>query len=88
MVRRLGSGFGELLDDGGRRRNIRVAEAEVDDVATLAPQPPLQLVDGREDVRGQVADAAELHRGPRLHPRPEEACPCRVVLVSRPARAR
>ena len=62
MVRRLRRRLGELLDDGSRRRDVRVAEAEVDDVAALAPQPPLQLVDGGEDVRRQVADAAELHR--------------------------
>src|SRR5262245_37689271 len=62
MVRGLGRRLGELLHDGRRRRDIRVAESEVDDVAALAPQAALQLVDGRENVRRQVSDAAELHR--------------------------
>jgi hypothetical protein len=61
VVGRLGRRLGELLDDCGRRGNVRVAEPEVDDVPPFAPQPPLELVHCREDVRGQVADPAELH---------------------------
>ena len=49
-------------------------EATVDDVPALAPQPPLQLVDGREDIRRQVSDAAELHPA-RLQRLPEDPWP-------------
>ena len=71
MICRPRRGFGELLDDRSRRRDVGVAEPEIDDVAAFSPQPPLQLVDGREDVRRQVPDAAELHRA-RLHRPPED----------------
>jgi len=43
-----------------RRADVGVAEAEVDDVASRAAQLALQLVDAREDVRRQVADAPEV----------------------------
>ena len=58
MVRRLQRGLAQLLDGDLGRRDVRVAEPEVDHVAALAPQLALQLVDCREDVRGQVVDAA------------------------------
>ena len=35
------------------RGDVRIAEAEVDHVAPVAPQLALQLVDRREDVRRQ-----------------------------------
>ena len=54
-------GLPQLLDGDRRRREIRVAEAEVDHVVSLAPQLPLQLVHGREDVGRQVVDAVKLH---------------------------
>jgi hypothetical protein len=58
-------GLGELVDDDRRRRKVGVAKAEVDHVLAGAPQLPLQLVDGGEDVRRQVRDAPELHRANR-----------------------
>ena len=61
MVRRLGGRLGELRDDIGVRRDVRVAEAEVDYVATLRPQASLQLVHCREHVRRKLVDAPELH---------------------------
>ena len=61
MVRRLRGGLGELGDDVGMRRDVRVAETEVDHVATLRPQATLQLVHRREHVRRKLVDAPELH---------------------------
>ena len=54
-------GLPQLLDGDRRRREIGVAEAEVDHIVSLVPQLPLQLVDGREDVGRQVVDAVKLH---------------------------
>jgi hypothetical protein len=50
-----------LLDGDLGRRDVRVAEAQVDHVVPLAAQLALQRVHGREDVRGQVVDPAKLH---------------------------
>ena len=54
-------GLAQLLDGDRRRREIGVAEAEVDHIVSFAPQLPLQLVHGREDVGRQVVDAVKLH---------------------------
>ena len=62
VVDGLGRGLGELLDRDRGRGDVRIAEAEVDHVAALAPQLALQLVDGREDVRGEIVNSPELHR--------------------------
>ncbi len=51
----------ELRDRDLGRRDVGVAEAEVDDVLARPPQVELELVRDREDVRRQRADAAELH---------------------------
>ena len=61
MVARLRRRLGELLHDERRRRDVRVAEAEVDHVASLGAKAALQRVDRREDVRRKLVDAAELH---------------------------
>jgi hypothetical protein len=61
VVPRVERGLAELLDRDRGRRDVRVAEAQVDDVPALAAQLALQLVDRREDVRRQVVDAAKLH---------------------------
>ena len=61
FVRRLA----ELLDGDLRRGDVGVAEAEIDHVRPCPPCLDLQPVDDREDVRRQVGDAAELHRGQR-----------------------
>ena len=63
MVRGLERGLAQLLDGDLRRGDVGIAEAEVDHVAALAPQLPLQLVDGREDVRRQLVDPVKLHFG-------------------------
>ena len=62
VVHRLGGGLRELLDGDVGRGDVGVAEAEVDHVATLAPELALQLVDRREDVGREIVDSPELHR--------------------------
>src|SRR5450756_1223375 len=54
-------GFRELLDGGVGRRDVRVAETEVDHVPTGPARLELEAVDDREDVRGKAQDPAELH---------------------------
>ena len=60
VVRRLR----QLLDGQVGRRDVGVAEAEVDDVEPGAARLDLQPVDDREDVRGQACDPPELHDAP------------------------
>ena len=50
------------LDGGLRARPVGVAEAEVEDVVPFGAQARLQLVDGRQDVRGKRGQARELVR--------------------------
>ena len=52
-------GFYKLFNDVGRRRHVRVAHAEVDDVHALGPVFRLQPVDLGEDVGRQPLDAVE-----------------------------
>ena len=61
MVARVVGRLGELLDGELGRREVGVAEAEVDDVVAGAPQLEREVADDREDVRRQVVDAPELH---------------------------
>ena len=70
--------LGELLDCEIRRGEIRVAEAEVDDVVAGATKLERQVADHREDVRRQVVDAAKLHRHKptRLEERRFRSQPC------------
>ncbi len=57
----------QLVDDVRRRRHVRIAHAEIDDVDALGAQPCLDLVDLFEDVRGQAADTVKIaHGGDRL----------------------
>ena len=63
VVGGLGGRLLQLRDGDLGRRDVRVAEAEVDHVAPVAPQLTLQLVDGGEDVRREVVDSAKLHFG-------------------------
>ena len=67
----LGSSLGELLDRDRRRGDVGIAEAEIDHVATLPPKLALQLVDGREDVRGEIVNSTKLqgshHQGEYDH---------------------
>ena len=63
VIRRLERRLPQLLDGDRGRRDVRVAEPQVDDVPSLAPQVSLQLVDRREDVGRQVVDAIKLHFG-------------------------
>ncbi len=53
--------LGQLLHRDLGRRDVGVAEAEVDHVHASSPSLGLQVVDDREDVRRQVRDPAELH---------------------------
>ena len=63
VIGRLEGRLPQLVDGDLRRRDVGVAEAEIDDVPAFVPQVALQLVDGREDVRGQVVDPIKLHFG-------------------------
>ena len=55
--RRIARRFGQRGDDVRRRRQIRIADAEVDEVLTLLAFLVLERVDAREQVRGQLPDA-------------------------------
>ena len=72
VVLRIVDGLGQLLDRGVGRGQVRVPEAEVDDVTTGSTGLELQRLDVREDVRGQAVDPSELHRE-RLVPVPSLA---------------
>ena len=61
VVVRLRGCLGQLLDHRRRRGEVGVAEAEVDDVVTRAPQLQLQLLGHREDVRRERRNASKLH---------------------------
>ena len=61
VVARVPCGLAQLLDGDRRRRQVRVSEAQVDDVATGAPGLELDPVDDREDVGRQAGDASEFH---------------------------
>ena len=63
------SGFGQLLHRHVGRRDVGVAETEVDDVAPGSAGLQLQGVDDGEDVGRQPGDASELHTE-RLLPGP------------------
>src|SRR5205085_762528 len=53
----------QFLDHMGRRRQVRVAHAEVDDVGTGVPRGRLGPVDLFEHVRRQTADAVKIFHG-------------------------
>ncbi len=71
VIHRLGRSLGELVDRDLRRRDIGIAETEIDHVATLSPKLTLQLVDGRENVRGEIVNSTKLqgshHQGEYDH---------------------
>ena len=52
-------GLDQLVDDVGRRRAVRVAHAEVDDVLAGRPRPVLHRVDLGEQVGRQALEAVE-----------------------------
>ena len=62
MVARQQRGFAKLLDGDLRRRDVGIAEAEVDHVFARAPQLELQPLDLGEGVWGKRVDAPELDR--------------------------
>ena len=67
VVARVARRLGQLLDRDLGRRDIGVAEAQIDDVVARAAGRHLQAVDDREDVRRQRVDTAELERvGPAV----------------------
>ncbi len=53
----------ELVHGDVGRRDVGVAEAEVDHVVTASPGLGLQPVDDGEDIRRKTGDAAKLHPG-------------------------
>jgi len=59
-------GLDELVDDVLRRRHVRIAHAEVDDVLAPSSRLALEVVDDREDVRRQALDSVELVHGELL----------------------
>ena len=61
VVARVAHRLDQLLDRDVGRRDVGVAEAEVDDVLAGAPGLDLQRVHDPEDVRRQRVDPAELH---------------------------
>ena len=63
MVPWISGSFLQLLNSDLWRREIRVAEAEVNDVIACSPALDLELVDDREHVRGQVGYTAKFHGG-------------------------
>jgi hypothetical protein len=57
---RLAQGLLQLLDHVGRRRQIRIAHAHVDNVGAGIARRCLGAIDLLEDVRWQAADAVEI----------------------------
>src|SRR5207247_1408773 len=51
----------QLLHDRLRRRDVRVAHAEVDDILPGAAGSRLEVVDHGEDIGGKAPNASELH---------------------------
>jgi hypothetical protein len=66
VVPRVVSSLGELLDGDLGRRDVRVAEPEVDDVLAGSPRRCLELIDLGEHIRREPGDAAQFHWW-RLH---------------------
>ena len=62
---RLAEGLLQLLQHMRRRRQVRIAHAEVDDIGAGIPRGRLGLVDLLEHVRRQAADAVKIFHGPR-----------------------
>ena len=60
---RLAQRFLQFLDDMGRRRQIRIAHAEVDDIGAGIARGRLGPVDLLEHVRRQTADAVKIFHG-------------------------
>ncbi len=61
---RLADGLLQLVDDVLRRRQVRIAHAEIDDVGALVARAGLRLVDDLENIGRQALDAMELVHGP------------------------
>ena len=57
---RLGDRLDQLVDDVLRRRHVRIAHAEVDDVGAPRAGGGLEAVDLREDIGRQALDAMEI----------------------------
>ena len=62
MVLRVLCGFNQLVNRNLRRRNVWVTKTQVDNIGTIVTRLDLQVVDDREDVRGQIGDASKFHR--------------------------
>ena len=61
VVGGLAGGFDELRHHMGRRRQIGIAHAEVDDVFTPVPRLHLHAVDDAEDIGRQPFDPLKFH---------------------------
>ena len=66
MRSRVGVGGGDRLDDRRRRRLVRVAHAEVDEVGAARPGVGLELVEPGEDVGRQVGQPAGRNQSRRI----------------------
>ena len=62
MVLRVLCSFNQLVDRNLRRRNVWVTKPQVDNVVAFVTRLDLQIVNDREDVRGQIGDASKFHR--------------------------
>ena len=62
MVHRPQRGLGKLVHRNRRRGDVGVAETKVDHVAPFTAQLALELVDGREHVRGKLVNPPEVHQ--------------------------
>jgi hypothetical protein len=80
VVARVPDGLPELLDRDLRRGQVRIAEAQIDDVLAGAPQLELQPVDDGEHVRRQCPDPAQIHTN-EATPLDEPASVCIVRPV-------
>ena len=68
MVHRPQRGLGKLVHRNRRRGDVGVAETKVDHVAPFTAQLALELVDGREHVRGELVNAPEVHPSKHRYP--------------------
>ena len=60
MVAGVPCGFHQLVDDDARRRAVRIAHAEIDDIDLCRPRLRAHLVDDGEYVRRQLLNAVKL----------------------------
>ena len=69
MVFGILGGLGKALDNGGRSRQIRIANTEVDDIDSTGNGRLLHLIDGSEQIGRQCLDAGRDFDGETCHDR-------------------